>query len=315
MENFTLLGPLAAQLHLEFEKMFYWLLPVFFMLALVVDWFRHPQGSPDFLETIKRAFIATLLLVSFQEIAETILTITSGIADKISDLSGLDTYIHAASEKAKSYTFSPTSLLLGFNDLVVALLSFASYVILYFARYITVAVYHFMWLFLYILSPILILFNLFRGTSQITVGLFKSMVEVACYKIVWAILSVMIISLSLGDTMSADGNYLTVVILNFVIALAMLGTPLIVKSLVGGGLSAMSETLGMGAAVGMLAAPAKAASAVAMSRAAITSPKVFAGHMMSQAKEKLTYRLPTPPTANHAQIAAQKFDKANQKLL
>ncbi len=40
-----------------------------------------------------------------------------------------------------------------------------------------------------------------------------------------------------------EGNYLTLVVMNFVIALCMLGTPLVVKSLVSSGLSSFSSSL------------------------------------------------------------------------
>lgn len=70
----------------EFARMYYLFLPLFFALAIAVDWFCKPAGSPDFLNTLKRAFIATLLVAAFQEISQAVLAITSGIADKISDI-------------------------------------------------------------------------------------------------------------------------------------------------------------------------------------------------------------------------------------
>src|SRR5665213_675772 len=242
MENFSLLGSVALQLHQEFVRFYYLFLPVFFMIGVALDWVRNPGGSADFLDTLKRAFIATLLVAGFQEISDTILAVTTAIADRISDMNGWDMFLKMAGEKAKSYTNSTTILVLGFNDLVIAFISYASYVILYIARYVTVATYHFMWIFLSILSPLLILMTLFRGTSQITVNLFKSLIEVACWRIVWAVMSVMITSLSYGNAYAADGNYLTVILLNLVIALAMLGTPMIVSSLVGKGLAGAGQT-------------------------------------------------------------------------
>lgn len=278
MNDFSILEPLALRLHQEFVNIFYLLLPVFFMLALVVDWFRNPAGSADFLITLKRAFIATLLLVVFQEISQAILAITSGIADKIDNLNNLDNIIKMAGDKAKSYTLSTTSLLLGFNDLIIAILTFLSYIVLYVARYLIVALYHFMWLFLSITAPLLLLFQLFKGTSQIPMNLFKSMIEVASYKIVWSIMSAMMTALAFGNAYAVDGNYLTVILLNFIIAIAMLGTPLIVKALVGGGLTAAAESLGMGAVVAIAAAPARAATVMNTGRDVLSNTAGFAAH-------------------------------------
>jgi hypothetical protein len=292
MENFSLLGSLSGRLHQEFVNIFYLLLPAFFALAIAVDWFRNPGGSPDFLDTLKRAIIATLLVAGFQEISEIILAITSGIADKISDMSGLDSIMQMAGEKAKSYTMTPISLVLGFNDLMVAVLSFASYIVLYIARFITIALFHFMWLFLSILSPLLILFAFFRGTSQITMNLFRSLIEVASYKIVWATLSAMITCLSFGNAYAADGNYLVVILLNFIIAIAMLGTPMIIKSLVGGGLSTMGESLGMGAALAMVSAPAKAETVFLIGREVLGNTQGYMSHMSAKAYPFIAPHMP-----------------------
>lgn len=304
MDNFAALGSLSQRLHQEFVNLYYILLPVFFMLAIVIDWFRNPAGSPEFLETLKRAFIATILVAGFQEIANTILMITSGIADQISDMSGLDSVMKMASEKARSYTLTPMSLVLGFNDLMIAALSFLSFIVLYIAQYITVAVFHFMWLFLGITAPLLMLFNLFKGTAQITVNLFKSLIEVACYKIVWAILSAMITALAFGNAYAMDGNYLTAIVLNFVIAIAMLGTPMIVKALVGSGLSSVGESLAMGATLAMTAGPAKAASTLSMGREVLSTTVGYG----SQLKDRIAGPKPYVPDRDYGPDFPKPFN-------
>ena len=48
------------------------------------------------------------------------------------------------------------------------------------------------------------------------------MAEIASWKVIWAILSLMLNALSWGDTLELEGNYLTLTIMNFVIALFML---------------------------------------------------------------------------------------------
>ena len=82
------------------------------------------------------------------------------------------------------------------------------------------AVYHFSWSFLTILSPMILLFHVF--SSKMTINLFRSMAEIASWKVIRAILSLMLNALSWGDTLELEGNYLTLTIMNFVIALFML---------------------------------------------------------------------------------------------
>ena len=275
MPQFELLGSLAQSLHQEFVNMYYLFLPVFFALAVVVAWFRSPTGSPEFLDIIKRAVVATILLAAFPDISNAILYVTEGVADKIDKLNSLDNLIRMAQQKSEGYSMSVTSVILQFNDLIIATLSFLSYLFLYIARYLTIAMYHFFWIFFMISAPLLLLFNLFEGTQQITKNLFKGMIEVACWKIVWAILGAMLAALSFGDAYQAEGSYLVLIVMNFVIAIAMLMTPSIVKSLVGGGMQSMSSAIGAASVAAMAAAPARAATMAATSRTAINSDGNF----------------------------------------
>ena len=146
--------------------------------------------------------------------------------------------------------------ILAFDDLVVAVLSYVSFAVLYFARFIMVAIYHFSWVFLSIMAPILLLFHVFSST--VTVNLFRSMFEIASWKVVWSVLSALLKALPFGTWYAMDGNYLTIIVLNFVIAICMVGTPLVVRALVGSGFSAMAGGLTGAAAAVMIAAPAKA---------------------------------------------------------
>ncbi len=253
MPQFELLGSLMNDLHQEFVGMFYVLLPVFFSLAVALAWFRSPAGSPEFLDILKRAVVATVLLVAFQDISKAILHVADAIALRIDELNGIETVLRMAEEKSKNYDYSATSLLLRFDDLIIGVLSIGSYILLYVARYLTIAMYHFFWLFFMVTSPLLILFHMFEGTSQITRNLFVGMIEVASWKIVWAILGAMLTALSFGDAYQAEGSYLTLVVMNFVIAAAMLMTPMMVRSISTGGVQGMSAKIGA-AAIGFMAA-------------------------------------------------------------
>jgi hypothetical protein len=295
MDNFALLGPVAANLHQEFQRLFYLLLPLFFAIAIIIDWFKGPGAGADFVDTLKRAFVATLLLVGFQEITGAILLIANGLSDKISDMSGLNQIFQMAGDKAKSYPLSTTSLLLGANDLIIAILSFASYFVLYILRYLMVAVYHFSWIFLTILAPFLLLFHLF--TSKITMNLFQGLIEIASWQIVWSVLSAMLTALPFGNAMVADGNYLTVIIINFVIALCMLGTPLVVHALVGSGFSAIASKLGPLTLAAMVAAPAKTATALKVGREVVSNTAGYGLHAHAKVGEKV-FKALTSPNAN-----------------
>jgi len=285
MPQFELLGSLMRDLHQEFVRIYYLMLPVFFALSIAITWFRSHQGGVDFLDALKRAVISTLLLVAFPDISRAIIFIADGVAERINGLNNIDMIIRMAQEKSQSYSLSPTSILLQFNDLIVATLAFLSYLVLYVARYLTIAMYHFFWVFFMVSAPLLLLFNLFPSTSQITKNLFKGMIEVACWKIVWAILGAMLAALSFGDIYKVEGNYLTLIVMNFVIAVAMLATPMLVRSLVGSGLQSMSSTLGPAAVAAMVAAPARVMTVAATSRNALSTGSNFVANRMSKNRD------------------------------
>ncbi|MBY0314562.1 MAG: hypothetical protein K2Q26_03520 [Bdellovibrionales bacterium] len=284
MPDFNLMGSLMRDLHQEFVRIYYLMLPVFFCLSVVVTWMRSSGSGLDFVDVLKRALISTLLLVALPEISQAIIFIADGIAEKIDNLNSLDMAIRMAEEKSQSYSGSVASLLLQFNDLIVAVLSFLSFLILYIARYITIAMYHFFWLFYMVSAPLLLLFNLFPSTGNITANLFRGMIEVACWKIVWAILGAMLVSLSFGDAYRAEGNYLTIIVMNFVIAIAMLATPLLVKSIASQGAHAMSSSLGQTAVNAMAAVPTKGLSIAARGKASMDGVGHYAKSKVSNYK-------------------------------
>ncbi|MGE3974768.1 MAG: hypothetical protein AB7F59_09615 [Bdellovibrionales bacterium] len=291
MPQFELLGTLMTNLHQEFVQIYYLMLPVFFALAIAVAWFRSPQGSSEFLDILKRTVTATVLLVAFPEISRAILFVADGITERIDNLNSLDTIIRMAQEKSQNYSLSPTSVLLQFNDLIIATLSFLSFLVLYIARYITIAMYHFFWAFFMVTAPLLLLFNVFSSTTRITANLFRGMIEVASWKIVWAILGTMLTALSFGDAYRAEGNYITLIVMNFVIAVAMLLTPMVVKSIVGSGFQAMSSTLGASAVAAMVAAPARVAMTTMTSRNVLSNTGSFARDQAQKLKYKPSTKL------------------------
>ncbi len=257
MPAFEVLGPLVRDLHTMLSQLYYLALPVAILFAVAIGFLK--SGQPDYLDTVKRAFVATILLVAFPEISNAIVGVCDGIAQRIDDMSGLAQFMKLAQEKSASYPLTKSAILLKFDDLIIAFLSFASFIFIYVARYLTIAMYYFFWVFLSITSPIMILFYIFPSTAYLTTNLFKGLIQVACWKICWAILSAMLRSLSLGNIYQTEGSYLTLIVLNFVIAIAMLLTPMIVKSTMGEGAQAMAGTLGAGAVASMASLPGKIA--------------------------------------------------------
>lgn len=99
----------------------------------------------------------------------------------------------------------------------------------------------------------------------------------ACWKIVWAILGAMLASLAFGDVYKTEGSYVTIIVMNFVIAIAMLATPLFVKSLGSQGAQTMSSGLGQQTFAAMAAVPTKGMSLATKGKAAYSGASSYVG--------------------------------------
>ncbi len=283
--NLDVLGSLVRDLYQGLSQLFYVMLPLAILFSVVFGFLK--SGDADYPDVIKRALVASLLLASFPEVSSIILDICDGIALKIDNMSGLETFMRMAQEKSQSYATAKNVLLLKFDDLFMAVLSFGSFVLLLIARYITVALYYFYWVLLSVCAPLMILCYIFPKTAGITANLYRGLIEVACWKILWAIMSAMLTSLSFGNIYRTDGSYLTLIVMNFVIAIALLFTPKVMHSLIGEGVQATAQTIGTTAVLAAVALPGKMLAAKAITREVLSNTRAFASHKLQSIQNKL----------------------------
>ena len=283
--NLEVLGSLVRDLYQGLSQLFYLMLPLTILFSIVFGYLK--SGDANYPDVIKRSFVAALLLASFPEVSNLILDICDGIALKIDNMSGLETFMRMAQEKSQSYAVAKNVLLLKFDDLFMAVLSFGSFILLYIARYITIALYYFYWVLLSVCAPLMILCYIFPRTAGITANLYRGLIEVACWKIIWAVMSAMLTSISFGNIYHTEGSYLTLIVMNFVIAIAMLFTPMIMRSLIGEGVQATAQTIGTTAALAMVALPAKMATVHQVSREVLSNTRAYAGHKIQSIQNKI----------------------------
>ncbi|OYZ24198.1 MAG: hypothetical protein B7Y39_01885 [Bdellovibrio sp. 28-41-41] len=273
--NLEVLGTLVRDLYQGLSQLFYLMMPIAILFSIVFGYLK--SGDANYPDVIKRSFVAALLLASFPEVSNLILDVCDGIALKIDNMSGLETFMRMAQEKSQSYAVAKNVLLLKFDDLFMAILSFGSFVLLLIARYITIALYYFYWVLLSVCAPLMIICYIFPRTAGITANLYRGLIEVACWKILWAIMSAMLTSLSFGNIYKTEGSYLTLIVMNFVIAVALLFTPMLMRSLIGEGVQATAQTIGTTAALAAVALPGKIATIHQVSREALSHTRAYAG--------------------------------------
>lgn len=283
--NLEVLGSLVRDLYQGLSQLFYVMLPLTILFSVVLGYLK--SGDANYPDIIKRSFVAALLLASFPEVSNVLLDICDGIAAKIDNMSGLETFMRMAQEKSQSYATAKNVLLLKFDDLFMAILSFGSFLLLLIARYITIALYYFYWVLLSVCAPLMILCYVFPKTANITANLYKGLIEVACWKILWAIMSAMLTSLSFGNIYQTQSSYLTLIVMNFVIAIALLFTPMLMRSLVGEGVHATAQTIGTTAVLAAAALPGKIATIQQVSREVLSNSRAFASQKIQTIQNKI----------------------------
>lgn len=248
LEQYDKLLPVAKQLYDQTSQLSWQMLLPLFLVSCAIGYSTDLGISGAVLVRLKRLFIVALLLVSFPMIAEFSQIIGVEIAKSIDDMSGIDMVFEAAAKKADSYSLNLVNILNFKNDIIVAGFTMVSFLILMIARYFLLAFQHFYWLLFVVLAPFLILCTLFESAAGITKNLFKNMFQIACWPVIWSILSAFLKVIPFAIIYdSTGGEQLTVITLNLIIAVALLFSPFIASQICDGVSLSVGDTLRKGA--------------------------------------------------------------------
>ncbi|MCO5143629.1 MAG: hypothetical protein M9962_11115 [Oligoflexia bacterium] len=239
----------AQKLHAIFQNAFFTLLLSFFLIAIVIEFLKLPIGeTPGFNILIGRALIATFLLISLPHIMNFIADTTDSISAEIGDLNNFKLVLSRLGEKLKEFSFSWTSL----RNTITILLSFLSFLCLYVTVYFAEAAFLFCWTLIYVFSPLILSLYIFPQTAGATTAMFRSILEISMWKIVWACMSALLWSTAVSDINNphSPANWLTSIVLNLMLMISILMTPKVVKAIFSGFSNLATETQGaiMGAA-------------------------------------------------------------------
>ena len=246
VEQYEKLIPVARLLYDRTSGIAWQMLLPLFLVSVAVAYTSDLGISGAVVIRLKRLLLVVLILVAFPSIAEFSQVIGVEVARSIDDMSGIDMVLEAASHKAETYSMDLTGLLNLGSDFIVGSLVVVSFVILVVARFFLLAFQHFYWFLLVALGPFLILGTLFEASSGITKGLFKSMFQVACWPVIWSILSAFLKALPFAEAYGTEANLITIVTLNLIIAVALLLSPFMISQLADGVNLSIGDTLRKG---------------------------------------------------------------------
>lgn len=241
----------AKTLHDFFVSLFYLLSTILLLIGILIEYFKFPLGgTPGFSQLVGRVLVAAILLAAYPEISNTVAAVSDSISEKIGNLNSFHHVLESAGDALKAHSWSWTSI----GDTLLSVVSYVAYLILYITVFFFDAAIVYCLVLLYIFSPIMIAFYILPQTSAMTSGLFRTLFEVATWKIVFAVLGTLLWSTALNNFKnSGQGNFITLLALTLMLTFSVLQTPLVVKSLISGALSNMAtQTAGL-AAVGLSA--------------------------------------------------------------
>jgi hypothetical protein len=233
----------AKLLHEIFSSFFYSIVLLMITFGVVMNFFKMPLGQvPEFFQLVGRAVIAAFILAALPEIMNFLADITDELSTQIGQINNFKVVVSRLGEKIGTLTWSWVS----FKDSVLLLISYLTFFILYVSVYIADAMYLLIWTLLYIFSPLLIAAFTLPSTAAATKGLFQSLIEVCLWKVCWSVLAALLWSFALSEINKPeyDVDFFTAIILNVMLAFSVLLTPMIVKSLLKGGLSSSASTMG-----------------------------------------------------------------------
>lgn len=246
----------AQTIHQVFESLFYAIITSLLLLGVILEYFKLPLGgTPAFGLLVGRVLIAVLLLGAYPEISNLLASLSDALTSQFGDLNNFKLVLSKMGDKLKGLTVSWVSV----KDTILLAITFLTFFLLYAAVYFVEAMSLYAWVILYTFSPILIALYVLPATAQATNALFRSLIEVSIWKVVFSIMATLLWSSALSDLNQPGSqiSFVTVIIYNLFLAASILMTPVIVHALAGAGVSGIARTLGSAATTAAVAAPSQ----------------------------------------------------------
>ena len=185
------------------------------------------------------------MLISFDTCINFIADLGDGLTQRIhgdAHISSLIDHIVASYEDSEVNWFK-------LRESFLFIISVIAYIIAYVGVLVANVLVHFAWSILYVCSPLMILMYVSKKTAFVTTSLYKGLLNVICWKVVWALLAMILLKFATSPEVGNVEALLTTIIINLCIGVSMLFIPLTVKSLTSNGLSSLSTSLALAPAL------------------------------------------------------------------
>jgi hypothetical protein len=233
----------AKQVHDLFSHLFYSMTLTLLLIGIVLSFFQMPLGqAPQFLILVGRVFIAGILMIAFPEIMNALADLADNLSRELGQLNNIHLLVSRLGDKLHTFSWSWTAV----KDSVLIVVSYVTFALVYISVELANAMFLFSWMLLYLFSPVLIAAFVLPATASATKGLFESLFEVSCWKVLWGVQAALLWSYGLSqiDKPGYDVDFISAILLNLILALSVVATPIVVGKLLHGGLHQAAAMLG-----------------------------------------------------------------------
>lgn len=261
---FDFLPEVARELRAHILDLYWVMLIPVFIISIISEFFNLPDKGPNPSKVLKRVFISVFLLLTFDYTINLIALLGDGVSEKIDGIKPLWSTLQEIGQKFSSDSNGGWFQV---RSTIVYIMGLLSYFIAYLGVFTANALIHFVWTILFIASPLMILAYVNEKSAYVTASLYKGLINVVLWKIVAAILGVLMLKLITSNQVGEDwATSFSFIAINLCVGLSLLFVPMTTKSLLGDGLSSVAS--GLAAAPGYAALGAsKLAATSALSKA------------------------------------------------
>ncbi len=235
---FEFLGSAGAELHGEMVKMYWVLIIPFVLLLFGLELLK--DESPNARDIIRRIMISVVMLLTFDWCLNSIASVGDAVTAQIN---GMEQLSEVMARLGPNYSGGDNWFSL--RETTIYIFSLAAYIIAYVGFFTATALTHFVWAILYICSPLMILMYISRSTAYVTTSLYKGLIQVVLWKILWSILGVLLLKLAVQPQAAGIEDYLLSIVMNLCIGVSMLFIPIATKSLISDGMNSVASTLAL----------------------------------------------------------------------
>lgn len=241
------LPQVCREIRVEMVQIYWIMLIPLLVLCAILILANGAEESGAGAKLLKRTVLSIILLLTFEDCMNLIAQVADGVSERINGLAQLKSVL----EETGKVIQSQETGWLEFRQWMIFFINFFAYCVAYLGFFLAEAIVHFVWAILYIASPLMILMYVSEKTAFVTTNLFKGLINVATWKVLWSILAVLLLKLMTAPQVGGVDNFLTTAIINLCVGISMLLVPIASKSLINDGMSSMAS-MAAGATAGLV---------------------------------------------------------------